>query len=107
MAQELVQEQEKQWLELEDISPTWKATLDREGGLTETEWLTLEHSAELCIVGEAHGWSRKYSGGKDECVGCCCFAGEIPSLHRNIRDRDIAIRKFVEHWNIDHRHVLK
>lgn len=104
--QELVQEE--RYLTLEDIAPTWKKALDNPDGLTEAEWLTLEHSPEMCIVGEAWGFTRRYEyGGPDDCEDCCCYSGAIPALNRDIEDRDKYIRYFVTHWNRNHRDVTE
>src|SRR5918994_4544735 len=72
----LLPPEQQQQLVLEDISPIWASRLRKENLPTFMSWTWMKwdyelHKASKCVVGEAYGYSSKYSSQyTDDCGKC-------------------------------------
>lgn len=92
-------------LTLEDIAPIW-ASRFRElplplYSLKNLVWSFQILSAELCVVGEAHGHSASYV---NECERCVEIGHEfvVSFITHSYSSLEEIKRSFVEHWNEQH-----
>jgi hypothetical protein len=98
-------------LTLEDISPVWASRLKKENLPTFMSPRWLQWRSELqktskCVIGEAYGYSSRYTYDCDDCdtIGCkflyyftLNWRGKLES---NKQD-------FVRHWNEKHTQQIK
>ena len=72
---------------LEPISPTWVRRMRQPYSKENKRLMSI---ASQCIVGEAHGWSKKYviREGKDKCASCTCYGAMICAEYTMKRIRE-------------------
>jgi hypothetical protein len=98
--------EQQQKLMLEDISPIWASRLKKENLPTfmSSDWFKWHselQNASKCVVGEAYGYSSRYTADCNECNTICVkflyyfTLGMKENLESNKQD-------FVKHWNEEH-----
>jgi hypothetical protein len=98
-------------LTLEDISPIWASRLKKENlpifmSSRWLQWRSELRKTSKCVVGEAYGYSSRYTYGCDDCdkIGCkflyYFMLNWFGKLESNKKD-------FVRHWNEKHsQHII-
>lgn len=97
---------EEKSLEFVDIAPTWKRRFSEfpVSLPKRIKWFLDMHQPEICVVGEAYGFTGDY---KQNCFDCKEFSlmfedyyikNNLDNLHK-VKD------DFVEHWNLFHKQV--
>ena len=55
-----------------------------------------------CIVGEAHGWSAKYTHESTECVDCAQLCSDLTDLLYEDDGAIVALQAFIDHYEYVH-----
>jgi hypothetical protein len=103
---ELLQEQVKALLGLEDISPKWAGRLKGElpsiMSLTWFKWYFELKRTSRCVVGEAYGYSSSYIQNCTECdeIGWKFMYYFTVRSNKKLEENK---SRFVKHWNEQHR----
>ena len=95
-----------QELTLEDISPNWASRLKKENiptfmSLTWLQWRFELQQTSKCVVGEAYGYSSRYTENCDKCdnIGCKFLYYFTLKWRKKL---ELNKQEFVKHWNIVH-----
>jgi hypothetical protein len=94
-------------LTLEDISPVWASRLNQKlptfMSIRWLQWRSELQLADICVVGEAYGYSSPYTSNCDECreIGCNFLFYFSICWYRKLEENK---QKFVKHWNEKHRY---
>ena len=98
--------EQRQKLELEDISPIWASRLKKENLPTFMspnwwKWHYELQKASKCVVGEAYGYSSQYTDdcGKCDRIGCKFLYYFTLNLRGRLESNK---QDFVKHWNEEH-----
>jgi hypothetical protein len=104
-----------EYLTFEDICPTWSSKLKAD--LDKGDLQTLIRKPEMCIVGEAWGYTSRYLGYRVVylipfigCWKCIKFGnkiGKIAKQHTELCNGILqpTINDFVYHWNEKHQQI--
>lgn len=91
---------------LSEIAPTWSQRLSKlpVPCLTKMKWFLDLHNRDICIVGEAHGFTSHYV---HECDMCDKFSLDFEShfMKNQFKELEATKEQFVEHWNASHKDV--
>ena len=100
------QKPQEQQLVLEDISPIWASRLKKENLSTcmSLTWWKLHselRNASKCVVGEAYGYSSRYTHDCGKCnrIGCKFLYYFTLNLQERLESNK---QDFVKHWNEEH-----
>ncbi|MGA7368409.1 MAG: hypothetical protein WBX01_04720 [Nitrososphaeraceae archaeon] len=100
---------------LEEICPTWSNKL--KAGVDKDDLHTLIRKPEMCVVGEAWGYTSRYLGygvvylipfiGCWKCIKYGNKIGKTAKQHKELcRDYlQPIIDDFVDHWNVKHHEI--
>ena len=98
--------EQRQKLGLEDISPIWASRLKKENLPTFMspnwwKWHYELQKASKCVVGEAYGYSSRYTDdcGKCDRIGCKFLYYFTLNLRGRLESNK---QDFVKHWNEEH-----